>query len=354
MSSLVLILVISLSALSFTNAAGDPALFIFGDSIIDIGTNNGLDTTFKANIPPYGIDFPDSVATGRFSNGFSAADFLAQKLGLERSPPPYLAIANHSAYLNRQMVSGLNFASGGAGLLDDTGYGNAVTIKEQIQQFQMIKANLTALLGEAGAERLLNKSIIFINAGSIDMALDYFSFKSPPTTEFSTSLRDALEDHVKTLYSFGARKFGIAGVSAIGCCPAMRAGNDTGECSADLNDYPQSFYSAIVPMLQNLSSELTGMKYSLGNVYHMMMNYLNNPSPSGPTELRRACCRGGKLNAELQCNEKALVCKNRDKYLFWDAFHPSQAAAAIAVETLYNGTTEFVTPINLKQLIEEY
>ncbi|KAK9165010.1 hypothetical protein Scep_000201 [Stephania cephalantha] len=145
----------------------------------------------------------------------------------------------------------------------------------------MIRANLTALLGEAGAKSLLNNSF-----SSMLEALIW------PWITLALSLRDALEDHLKLVPR---------------CCPAARAGNDKGECSVDLNVYPQSFYSAIVPMLQNLSSELTGMKYALGNVYHMMMNYLNNPSPSGPTELRRACCGGGKLNAEKQCDAKATV-----------------------------------------------
>lgn len=52
-----------------------PAIFVFGDSLLDGGTNNFLnESTAKANHPYYGIDYPGSVPTGRFSNGYNCAD----------------------------------------------------------------------------------------------------------------------------------------------------------------------------------------------------------------------------------------------------------------------------------------
>lgn len=54
-----------------------PAIFILGDSTADVGTNNFLpNTIFRADFSPYGIDFPKSRPTGRFSNGFNSADFV--------------------------------------------------------------------------------------------------------------------------------------------------------------------------------------------------------------------------------------------------------------------------------------
>ncbi|KAM0006769.1 putative triacylglycerol lipase [Helianthus debilis subsp. tardiflorus] len=52
-----------------------PCYFIFGDSLFDTGNNNQLDTKWKANYPPYGIDFPKGH-TGRFTNGRTAADII--------------------------------------------------------------------------------------------------------------------------------------------------------------------------------------------------------------------------------------------------------------------------------------
>ncbi|GAB2232392.1 hypothetical protein Droror1_Dr00011424 [Drosera rotundifolia] len=50
-----------------------PALFIFGDSLIDNGNNNDLPSFAKANYYPYGIDF-NGGPTGRFSNGYTMVD----------------------------------------------------------------------------------------------------------------------------------------------------------------------------------------------------------------------------------------------------------------------------------------
>lgn len=52
-----------------------PAMFIFGDSLIDNGNNNNLPSLAKANYFPYGIDF-NGGPTGRFSNGYTMVDTI--------------------------------------------------------------------------------------------------------------------------------------------------------------------------------------------------------------------------------------------------------------------------------------
>lgn len=52
-----------------------PSLFIFGDSVVDVGNNNHIYTIVKANFPPYGRDFTTHTPTGRFCNGKLATDF---------------------------------------------------------------------------------------------------------------------------------------------------------------------------------------------------------------------------------------------------------------------------------------
>eukprot|EP00252_Welwitschia_mirabilis_P012325 TRINITY_DN27346_c0_g1_i1.p2 TRINITY_DN27346_c0_g1~~TRINITY_DN27346_c0_g1_i1.p2 ORF type:complete len:147 (-),score=30.73 TRINITY_DN27346_c0_g1_i1:1174-1614(-) len=109
------------------------ALFIFGDSLVDVGNNNFLPKSrMKVNFSPYGIDFPRSKATGRFSNGLNAADFMAQKLGLGKlSPPPYLSIRKIRSMKN---FVGANFASGGAGILNQTNGGEVLCAMEKKQK----------------------------------------------------------------------------------------------------------------------------------------------------------------------------------------------------------------------------
>ena len=56
-----------------------PAIYVFGDSLVDVGNNNYLKLSLaKADLPHYGIDFPNQKANGRFTNGMNAADFLGK------------------------------------------------------------------------------------------------------------------------------------------------------------------------------------------------------------------------------------------------------------------------------------
>lgn len=70
----------------------------------------------------------------------------------------------------------------------------------------------------------------------------------------------------------------------------------------------------------------------------------------GFTELVSACCGGGPYGAASPCTKNAPLCIDRDEYLFWDANHPTQAASAIAAQTLFAGNRTFVKPINVKEL----
>lgn len=92
-----------------------PCLFIMGDSLFDNGNNNILLTLAKTNYLPYGIDYPRGP-TGRFSNGKNVPDFLAELLGFEKAIPPF-ATANGAD----ENLKGVNYASGGGGILDDSG-----------------------------------------------------------------------------------------------------------------------------------------------------------------------------------------------------------------------------------------
>ena len=55
-----------------------PAIISFGDSEIDVGNNDYLPATFKANYPPYGRDFNNHKPTGRFCDGKLPTDIIGK------------------------------------------------------------------------------------------------------------------------------------------------------------------------------------------------------------------------------------------------------------------------------------
>ncbi|KAM5546925.1 GDSL esterase/lipase [Rosa sericea] len=245
-----------------------PPLYIFGDSTADVGTNNYLpDCRVKADSPYNGIDYPQSKPTGRFSNGYNTIDYLAQLLKFYESPPPFLSFSdsNISHFLIKTVpTTGINFASGGSGLLDSTGhkYIRVISFGEQVQQFSIVRSNISELLG-ASAVANISKSLFIISVGSNDIFEHYdANHTSDPTVtgqNYITTLISTYETHLRNLYELGARRFGIISVGAIGCCPCQRNSSRSGDCFEAMNGDAQLFYTALRRLLQKLSSECEGL-----------------------------------------------------------------------------------------------
>ncbi|XP_042012287.1 GDSL esterase/lipase At5g41890-like [Salvia splendens] len=183
---------------------------------------------------------------------------------LKMSPPPFLYLLTLGSGFQKKLCKGVNFASGGAGLLDITNINNAVPLSEQINQFTTVRNNLTAMKGENATEVMLNKSLFFISVGSNDI-FGYLnrSDTTPPGT-FITMMLSAYSQHITTLYQLGARKFGIISIPPIGCCVFSRLiqlnFTGTNGCFPPMNDIAQAFHVALDGLLLNLSSQLPGRK----------------------------------------------------------------------------------------------
>lgn len=76
-STHLLLLLLLFQCLASAISAAVPAIYMFGDSLADVGNNDYLKlTVLKADFPHNGVDYPGGKATGRFSNGKNSADFL--------------------------------------------------------------------------------------------------------------------------------------------------------------------------------------------------------------------------------------------------------------------------------------
>ncbi|KAF5453843.1 hypothetical protein F2P56_023561 [Juglans regia] len=224
-------------------------------------------------------------------------------------------------------------------------------METQIQQFGMVMGNITEILGPAQTASMLSKSLFLINVGANDI-FDYEdTYSNLSKQEFMSTLQFTFHDQLKNLYGLGARRFAIAGVAPIGCCPSQRS-SDSGLCKEELNDFAKMLYTKTKDLLQGLSSELKEFKYSLGDAYEMTMNIIEDPRAFGFKEVKTACCGKGSFNGKAPCMDiqSPNLCYNRREYLFWDFFHPTAYASELAAVTLYSAGTRFVTPMNFSQL----
>ncbi|KAK1261377.1 GDSL esterase/lipase [Acorus gramineus] len=224
---------------------------------------------------------------------------------------------------------------------------------QQVHDFSIVVSNLTAHMGQASAHRLLSESLFLISTGSNDVYADFAYFGLQDNAHKDTYIAFLIskyEVHLKKLYGLGARKFGIVGLGLIGCVPAVRANTPSGECIEDLNVYAQKFNQAAKALLRRLSSSLEGTKYSFGDSHNVASDIVNHPHLYGLKELKSACCGGGKFNGEIPCIPSARYCMNRDQYLFWDLFHPTQATHKLIAQAFYAGSSRYVGPVTFKQL----
>ncbi|XP_057422332.1 GDSL esterase/lipase At5g55050-like [Lotus japonicus] len=340
------------------NIEAPPTLFIFGDSTVDVGTNNFLNNSgAKANVPYYGIDFYNSIPTGRFSNGFNTADQIARQFGYRTSPPPFLALEKFPYSFKQSILGGVNFASAGSGIRRETGqkqWGEVVYLGKQVEQFALVRCNISEILGPAKAASFVSKALFIFSVGSNDL----FDFASNDSDihlgkeQYLRLLQLNYGFYIRKLYDLGARKFGILSVSTIGCCPAITFANG-GNCVKPLNDFAVAFYSGTRTLLQKLSSELKDFEYSLADTFSMTTTLLKDPSSFGLNETKSACCGIGRFNGEGPCLKglNATLCANRTDYLFWDWFHPTESASELAAKIVFGGGPEFVFPVNFRQLV---
>ncbi|KAJ4980755.1 hypothetical protein NE237_031592 [Protea cynaroides] len=330
-----------------------PAMFIFGDSLVDVGNNNHIKSLLKANFPHNGIDFTGHKATGRFTNGKNAADFIVEKLGLPILPP-YLSLVSASNKSN-SFFGGVNFASGGAGIMNYTKqFFDSLSLDEQIDYYSTVYGDLVEQLGAAGTQKLLSKSLFGIVIGSNDM-LGYFGSSSSLRQKMTPQqlldlMVSTLQGQLKRIFNLGARKFAFIGVGAIGCCPSQRNLNKTGECNEEANYWSHTFNERVKALLQRMKSENNDINYSLFDTYSMLLNFIQNPDAYGFTEVKAACCGLGNLRAEVACLPISKYCSIRSDHVFWDLYHPTEAAYRIFVDNVFDGSQPYAYPINVKQL----
>ncbi|XP_062202419.1 GDSL esterase/lipase At4g28780-like isoform X2 [Phragmites australis] len=345
-----------LSTGSSTRRQVVPAIYVFGDSLLDDGNNDFLPPAPKS-VPPNGVDLPRGVArrTGRFTNGYNLADIIAQHLGFKMGPPAYLSLTSLSSLDLLRGRVGANYASGGSGILDTTGNGT-ITLREQVQLFVQTKARIirAGLVCRERLDRRLGRSLFVTGTGGNDLVT--FGKGGVPKSEAPEFIAGMVANYIKhiNLYKLGVRRLAILDTVPVGCLPSRRATTANGECDAGVNSLSRMFNALLrVEMAKAVAESMPGLKYSIASLYNILSDMIANPTMAGLREVEIGCCGGGKFNGEVDCTAGASLCADRDEYLFWDRAHGTQAAYRRAGLAFFYGPARDADPINLDQLVRE-
>ncbi|OVA17209.1 Lipase [Macleaya cordata] len=316
-----------------------PAILVFGDSTVDTGNNNFILSLFKSNHYPYGREFPNHIATGRFSNGRLVPDFVASAFGIKEFIPPYL----DPSLSDYELRTGVSFASAGSGLDDLTSVvSKVIPMSAQPTFFKKYIKRLERVVGKEEANKIINGAFVVISAGSNDIL---FNFYDTPArwfqfniTGYQDFLLQNLHDLVKQLYDLGCRTFAISGLAPLGCVPIQitaKFNNPfTRSCLEDENADARVYNSKLEKLIHTMQASLPGSEVIYLNIYDPVIDMINNPQKYGFVETKRGCCGTGLVETGPLCNVFTPVCLNPSQYLFWDAIHPSEAAYKVVSKSL--------------------
>ncbi|XP_050209213.1 GDSL esterase/lipase At2g40250-like [Mercurialis annua] len=344
-----IVIFVSLPSL-ITASSSVTAVFAFGDSTIDAGNNNGLPTLFRSDHAPYGKDFPNQLATGRFSNGKLSTDFMVSSLGLKDQLPAYF----NPNITDSDLLTGVTFASAGCGLDDITvNLAEVFSMSRQLDYFDEAVMRIMKLVGEEKGKIIVENSIYVISVGTNDMVDNFYEL---PTRRLQFSLSDyqdfllhQLESVVQRLYKAGGRKFIFVGLPPIGCLPVqvtlgsiVPSGHMFQRVCVEQQNTDSIAYNMKLQTLATgleTSNDLKGAKVAYLNVYDSMMDMINNPAKYGLTRTLEGCCGSGVVEMGPLCNSMEAICGDASKYMFWDAVHPTQPAyyviSQLAIQTVF-------------------
>ncbi|PRQ37253.1 putative triacylglycerol lipase [Rosa chinensis] len=315
-----------------------PCYFIFGDSLSDSGNNNGLLTLAEVNYRPYGIDFPQGP-TGRFSNGRNLVDIIAELLGFDEYIPTF------AAAIGGDITKGVNYASGAAGIRDESGrnQGMRITLYKQLINHQIIVNKLVAN-GSLAAD-YLSKCIYSIGIGANDYINNYFMPKLYPTSrlytpkQYADVLVQEYSQQLRTLYNSGARKMALIGLGMIGSTPfevAMCGTNGT-VCVDNINNAAQLFNARLKSLVTDLNTNLTNAKFIYIDYYGIGLSNAAS-SPPGAVNYTAPCCEVEMNSTTGLCTPFKTPCQNRTQYAFWDSIHPTEISNVVIAARAYNAT----------------
>ncbi|KAJ8439809.1 hypothetical protein Cgig2_029069 [Carnegiea gigantea] len=261
-----------------------PALFGFGDSIIDPGNNNHLMTLIKCNFPPYGKDFKGGIPTGRFSNGKIPTDMLAEALSIKE----YVAAYLDPNLKSEDLLSGVSFASGACGYDPLTSkIASVIPLSQQLEYFREYAEKAAQMVGDERAQYIISQGVHIVVAGSDDIANTYFGtpFRRVQydVDSYTDLMLHSASQFIQELYNLGARKIAAFGAPPIGCVPSQRTlgGGIVRDCADAHNHAAQLFNSKLSAQVYSLASVLPNARLAYIDVYSPLYDIVQNPHKYG-------------------------------------------------------------------------
>lgn len=113
------------------------------------------------------------------------------------------------------------------------------------------------------------------------------------------------------------------------------------------------FNSRLKNLVAELRKNLKGSEFVYADVYRIVYDIILNYKSYGFQNSNTGCCKlAGRFGGLIPCGPSSHVCLDRSKYVFWDPYHPTDAANVIIASRLMDGGTDDISPVNIRQLVQ--
>lgn len=212
---------------------------------------------------------------------------------------------------------------------------------KEVEYFKQYQQQLRDYLGNEKTNDVLEEALYLISIGTNDF-LDNYYMRPGRSSQFSVEeygdfLIGLAENFIKDLYELGARKLSLGGLPPMGCLPLERTTNIMlgRPCTEEYNDVAKEFNEKLTNLVGKLNKELKGLQLVFSNPYEILLEMIQKPSHFGFDHGDIACCATGLVEMGYMCDKmNPFTCKDANKYVFWDSFHPTEKTNGIAATHL--------------------
>jgi thermolabile hemolysin len=275
--------VIGLGIVSAASAGPYSNLYVFGDSLSDIGN------VASASLGIYPGKY---YWNNRFSNGPVWVESLDTGLGL-------------SPIVRSTASGGTDFAYGGA-QTSGTGGLDGIFIKDIDEQINQFLPSPTTTVDP--------NALYVMFAGANDLINGQTNVNVPV---------NRLGQDLGRLVTAGARKFLVADLPLLGYTPRFNGNPSTFN---SYNTLTTQFNSALGVMLDNLEAGNAALAIHRLDVASLFSQAIADPAAFGLTNVTNSAAPG--LQPGASSYNTSQIVPNPNQYLFWDDLHPTQTVHA--------------------------
>ncbi|KAL0432110.1 UNVERIFIED_CONTAM: GDSL esterase/lipase [Sesamum latifolium] len=190
----------------------------------------------------------------------------------------------------------------------------------------------------------LSKCIFYSGLGSNDYLNNYFM-----RDYYSTSSQYTPQAYAASLIQDYSRQLTVR------CIPYQLARyNGSGSrCNEEINSAIVLFNTALKRLVDRFNKgQLPGAKFVYLDSFQSSQDLVRNARTYGFEVVDKGCCGVGRNNGQITCLPLQTPCDDRRKYLFWDAFHPTEVANILLAKKAYSSKSKsYAYPINIQQLV---